>query len=392
MIETSPQFFNFPLHSCPEHNQETIAFQIPSEIPGKNPFDISKFLEEWPVNVPGIFSIYHFRETAGYMNKKRRRRLYQKLYRKILMLEEQNLLKISKSDGILWLLRGPGYSPCIVDNMHGSRIAAISAEFIPPKKQKDIYTPPKKRLREQMKAIAICNQRMMLWYPDRKAIQNLYSKYLERYQTKTLTFTHGENNSDPIITRGPCRTRFTDKGRHIGELIRYQTCWETASRLYDTGVVIGLTTDPKRFENIYHANKHFGSELNRFLTTISYHLPKPKHYICSYEFTKTGILHGHLALFGNSFLHSPDRKQELKWIARRWCQGQRVSSEEIRKDPHWKTWHRVHTDSRKDFSEEPTENTQQYLGKSLVDQLNSELYWTFDTKYFSCSKNLLRII
>jgi len=361
-------------------------FKIPSIIPGKDPFDISTFLEQTPLNLPNIFTEYHFHETNGVADKRRKRRLYQRLYRRIQKLGTLGLITLQKSEGFLWISRGLNSSSCIEEIMQESK--NTDSDDISHTQCKGIYRLPQKRLIQQTQAIDLCLSRQMLSYPDREAIQNIFQKYLKRYETKTIHYIHSDECEPSVVSQGLCRTRFNDKGRYIRELIQFNRCWNNASEIYDKGVVIGLTTAPYNFESIYHANKHFGPELNRFLTNITYKLPRRRPYFCSYEFTRTGILHAHIAFFGVTHLYSSNEDDEIAWIKKRWSQGKRVSSEEIRKDPVWGIWYRVKTDIRSNLKECPVENTRKYLGMCLTNKLDSELYWTFGQKYFSSSKDL----
>ena len=98
------------------------------------------------------------------------------------------------------------------------------------------------------------------------------------------------------------RTRFNSKSYIKKLLKRFERVFSIACRHYNYAVFLTLTTDPKRFSSLWHANRHFSVAFNRFLSFLGKRLGKRPKYICVYEFTKSGLLHAHIIIFGVSYL------------------------------------------------------------------------------------------
>ena len=367
------------------------VYQIKSDIPGKNPFDIYGFFERCGVNMQYIWVAYRFHELDGFRNKKIENKLYQRLYRRICKLNNDGIIKINKIDGFLWIYDKEDYFSCIIGNKHRSKDLLIPQESKNQPKRKDTPQSSRRRLLQKKYAIQLCKTKTMLNPADREVLKKQFEQYQQRYETKTIEYGQKTGNDSELTTihKGTCNTRFNNSSRRSHQIMKHQNCWKNASTRFKTGVILTLTTDPKKFGNIYESHKHFAHEFNRFMANISYHLPKPISYICAHEFTETGLHHGHLVIFGIPFLHSKDNTEEKAWIRKRWTQGKRVDSEEIALDQVHDIWYRIKTDKRTDTSQCPGENTYYYTGMDLIENRNTELYWAFDQQYFNNSDDLV---
>jgi hypothetical protein len=109
----------------------------------------------------------------------------------------------------------------------------------------------------------------------------------------------------------PFSTRFNSDKR-VGEMRdRYRTAWRVAAREHREGVVVTLTTDPKRYDSLAEMCEGLLDEANRLKDWVAYdpengpkragHRPPS---VVSIEFTDDGKPHLHVAFFG------------VRWVAK----------------------------------------------------------------------------
>ena len=213
------------------------------------------------------------------------------------------------------------------------------------------------------------------------------------------------DDADVIVL--PYRTRFNDKGMVLAQLKKYDSLWDTASKLYDKAVFVTLTTDPKLHQNLYESIRHFSKAFNKFQSMLARRFGHRLPYIAVYEFTKTGLLHVHVVFFGVSHLMPQDELADY-W-EKRARQGRVVYLYQLRRtrDGKW-VWRTPKNRPRDSKSRESVDDyLRKYLKKTLrfiVDfdpasidwdsddglrkVLPLALYWVTRKRFFTYSRSL----
>ena len=83
---------------------------------------------------------------------------------------------------------------------------------------------------------------------DARLLTKDFVDYLDSIDDRRLMLENVEN-PDMKLTM-PYHTRFNDDRRKAEQWARYNNAWEAADNLYGRGVMITLTTDPKRYDSI----------------------------------------------------------------------------------------------------------------------------------------------
>nr|AGL12826.1 RepTP2 [Thermococcus prieurii]AVP12428.1 RepTP2 [E. coli-T. kodakarensis shuttle vector pTPTK1]AVP12434.1 RepTP2 [E. coli-T. kodakarensis shuttle vector pTPTK2]AVP12439.1 RepTP2 [E. coli-T. kodakarensis shuttle vector pTPTK3] len=195
------------------------------------------------------------------------------------------------------------------------------------------------------------------------------------------------------------RTRFTSRAMLVQKLERYDSLFKVASARHTDAVFLTLTTDPSRFSNLYEANRQFSHSFNRFMSRLrGYFARRGQHleYIAVYEFTKSGLLHAHVIIFGVRYL------LPVRVISRWWSeagQGRVVYIYRLRNvDGRWVWARRRPRDVR--AGEGAEDYLKKYLRKALrlASTLDTSdvkkvlplaLYWAFNKRFFTYSRSLL---
>ena len=184
----------------------------------------------------------------------------------------------------------------------------------------------------------------------------------------------------------PYRTRFTDESRKLTALDNFDMAFNTATEAHTVGVFLTTTTAPRMHKSLWHADRHFGRAWDRYLRTLQKKREdrggRPQ-YIQAYEFTKSGLLHGHALLFGLDWL------DPIETISRDWKrtgQGVIVHAYKVHKEGGaWRWMKDQPTDSR---NRGPRDYLRKYVKKALYSQEAYPLYWAVNKRYFSNSRIL----
>lgn len=200
----------------------------------------------------------------------------------------------------------------------------------------------------------------------------------------------------------PYLTRYNDAGRATEIRDGFETALATAGNRHKDAVVLTLTTDPKEHEGLSEAVQSLSKNKGRLLSWLSteYQLGYRPENLSVLEFTRSGLPHYHLVLFGVS---RPVSQEQLaaKWVD--YGQG-RVVDIRTATNTHGAEGWLLHDDKAGKVS------LRQYLGKAireLVDVANSEpgdlrdrledgdisawrqaLYWATERQYYTCSPSL----
>jgi len=372
---------------------------------------MESILRENEVNLSYLVRYYimpkHFPEYNTYNNKVYRR-VYIKLYR--FFKKRNDLFMLSKKDGLIWIKP----KPQIID-----LILTARAKFKKCKNGKpdSLFRVPSKVHSFRLEAIKKVLGYKMLNSVVKDSIESLYRGYLDDIEPKIVILKRISDAPDFVddFVLLPYKTRFNDIRKKRAIIKKYNLVWDKASKKWDSAVFITLTTDPKLFKSLWHSWKHFGYALNRFLSFIGGRLRSRKYflelkgkkakkayakyikaigersrpdYIAVYEFTKSGLLHVHLVIFGVLYLVN---KRELTRLWLKYGQGAINYVYALRKRNGKWLWF---MNRKPPFVK--NESIQDYLKKYLLKSLYLDdancLYWVSGKRFFSYSRSLAVVL
>jgi hypothetical protein len=226
----------------------------------------------------------------------------------------------------------------------------------------------------------------MLSELKREHLDANFSLYLEDIEDKEIVLKKKYESSDEDdIVMMQYKTRFNDEMRRDEQVQKYDAAWERATQRYKVAVELMLTTDPSRFKSLWEANRHMSRAWNKFLSYLQKRFGFRPQYVCAFEFTKrTGLLHLHAVIFGIGWINKKDE------ITREWerCgQGSYTWIFKIVNDSG--EWHWLRQKPRDARDMQPRDYLKKYLKKSLYDQSSNTLYWTFNKRFFTHSRDLI---
>lgn len=182
----------------------------------------------------------------------------------------------------------------------------------------------------------------------------------------------------------PYQTRFNSAEMQLETLSRYDHVWTEATFRFKRGVHLMLTTDPKRFKNLYEANRHFSIAFNRFISYLQKKLGFRPKYLSSYEYTKSGLMHVHCIIFGIPYL-LPHGIITQEW--ERCGQGSYNYIYSLINDKG--AWHYARQKPA-DLEKGQTAETylRKHLDKGFQDVSLLYLYWAHNKRFFTHSRCL----
>jgi hypothetical protein len=258
------------------------------------------------------------------------------------------------------------------------------------KPRKDIHAAvPIRATIERKKAIQLLQSFKLLNTDLRAEIDNLFDEYIELCNQKViiLHLLNSENFSDlknPEYLILKYLTRFTDNTRKKQSIEQYERIFESIPPQYKKAVHLVLTTNPKLFRNLYEANRHFVIALNRFFSRLRKIFRERPLYIAVYEFTKTGLLHAHIILFGRPFL-LPKRKITQIWQA---CgQGSYNYVYSLKRTSSGWVYARERPKKLKKGTT-ADDYLKKYLLKAQYDENSMSMYWATNKRFYSFSLRL----
>ena len=380
--------------------KELPDLSLPSES-GRSPFDLSRRLPAYGVNLPTLAGQYLRYDKHLDPDHKTRDRYYRRLYRTLEKLASHGLVDLKKgADSLIWvapnnrtfnLIREKHFSnfkenkafPESEHNLKNSRDQA----------QEDLGTPlsrPRAHIRpERYRALQVARRARTLEEEDLGEIHEEYLGYRNEIDNTVLLFKRKEElgSLDGEVKTRPYETRFNSLPRKIGAEKRYKALWNNAGVMFNRGVFLTLTTDPKRHQNVTEANKAFGPALNRFMTWLRKSVKERGYgklsYISANEFQKNGLLHAHIVVFGLPYL---DHYKRISYLWSRTGQGEIVYLYSLRKDAKGWYW----TKGRPKDAEKGQscgDYLKKYISKNLQDD-GQDLYWVFAKRFFTSSKTL----
>lgn len=219
-------------------------------------------------------------------------------------------------------------------------------------------------------------------------IKTNFSEYLEDIQNKYITFYRYYPKLLPAPTLIiKYKTRFNDMARKLNSLNKFDFACSVASAENRKAVFLTLTTDPKRFKSLWAANRNFSIAWNKFMSFLTKKFGTRPKYIMSFEYTKkTGLLHCHVIFFGRSYLLSH------RYITEEWkkCgQGEINYLYGIHNSMGRWLWNSKKPQNA--GKHDAIWYLKKYLNKAIFSNEDLELYWTFNKRFFSCSRRYLAL-
>lgn len=302
----------------------------------------------------------------------------------------------------------------------------IPTDVIEPKKQprqhkKDIYAMPKNVNGPRKAAIRyLMGVKMLDWkeneqdrlhkrkgrgpYHDARFLIDLFRLYSDDTLRKIIVLM---NNLTGETLGSDYSTRFNDFQKGIDKLRSYEYAHDKSLVDYSKAVFLTLTTDPKRFPSLWHANRHMGEAFNQFVQNLTNKLGKRSKrlkYMAAAEYTKTGLLHLHILIFDRTHLFSADGEVEQAMISKIWSncgQGEIVKAYGLKNTEleggkrEWRWYGREQPKDAKGMN--GGDYLKKYLKKcmlAIIDNYNEPAntlfpYWAFNKRFFTCSRSFL---
>lgn len=156
---------------------------------------------------------------------------------------------------------------------------------------------PKRANPKRVSAILLLSQIKMLNETTQELVSDLFEAYLEDTDRRVILLRSVDTGE---FLKLPYSHRFRPN-RLKAQLAKYDLAWEQAeSRGYKQAVFLTLTTDPSKHASLADAYRNIGPAWNRFMSWLAKRLGFRPPYILVFEFTKSGLPHIHVILFGVS--------------------------------------------------------------------------------------------
>jgi len=237
------------------------------------------------------------------------------------------------------------------------------------------------------KAILELVKNKMLSYENLKVINELFLYYLTEINNKSILLKKidrdGYKDDDFLILK--YKTRFNDSGRLYEHIDNIDNIFYNASKKYKNAVFLTLTTDPNRFKNLGQSYKQFTQNLNRFFSYLRKKFKKRLPYINVMEFTKSGLLHAHIVIFGVSYLMN---SQKISSLWDKYGQGKIIKIYALKEHEGTFIWKRK---KPKDCQiSDLSCYLSKYLRKAFFSKEELSLYWASNKRFFTYSRQLLK--
>jgi len=336
------------------------------------------FRQPTPVNIQYAMKQVN-KSFQGKTNKdKEFNREYTRLYRLLKRLEKIGALELFKMDGLIWV---KPKDPTLLDLMKGR---LQNCDFAKPRKKSPFI--PKRCNEHRKEAIKIALSRQMLDEKRLKQIEKEFEAYVSssKYRKIILKRHFDAPTFYPEFLVLDYKTRFTSKEYLKKQIKNVNEIFKIASQKYQNAVLLTLTTDPKRFKSSYHGWKSFGKNFAKFMRWLTKRLGERPLYSSFYEFTKSGLLHTHVLIFGEAYLIP---KQEIVDEWKRLGQGEIVDIVALQNSSG--RWHSLGevSEAKKKVSNMKG-YLMKYLKKALINREGLGLYFASNKRFLSWSYRL----
>lgn len=295
------------------------------------------------------------------------------------------LIKNKKEpDGMLWLRARPGGLYLLST---GAKVKPYSKTVSADKNLPDLsrFVIGHRVALERKQAVDLVNHEIDIRNVSSEC-QDLFETYLERVEGLGMELIPNPDKDfygPPILLK--YTNRFNDSKKKSDIRNRYFSAWDGAAEKYKSGVFMTLTTDPKKFDNLWEANKIFQENWNKLITYLRKKTGRDLEYICVREFQKNGRLHFHAAIFGIKYLINTKKLSNI-WDG--YGQGKIVHIYSMHKDPidNEFVWSRAAPDDTQ--GRKPKDYVKKYILKAQYDTKITYQYWIYNARFFTYSRSL----
>lgn len=308
-----------------------------------------------------------------------REAVYSRFYRLIQSLGSEEYVDLNKrGNDLVWVAPQAKFF---------NLISQVQNSKYRKEKAKKEYPYPQRAKYQRIQAIKRMDSRKYLTDSDKDFLMNKFEDYKQEINNSTIILEREEEApyNDKEYLFMDYKTRFNDEGRKGRYLKKYDESVDKSLEDYKFAIHLTLTTDPKKFDSMWKANRHFSKAFNRFMSFLDSRLGERPTYIAVYEFTKKGYLHAHVIFFGKKWLLNQ------KTISREWekCgQGKIVYIYGMEnKRGKW----RYKNEEPDDYEENEGAGNylKKYLRKSAYVDYAQLFYWITNKRFFTRSKVLL---
>lgn len=299
-------------------------------------------------------------------------------YRRIEKLREAGLLELVNPHSKPFLLRSGLAALDLLSSARNSN-----------HRQTSPFELPVRAAEERKQAIRFLQASTLLTSESKDEIKSFFEAYLNDIDDKEIVLRRkGENLPGeaprPDFLFLPYQTRFTNPEHTAKNLHIYNNIWDNATSSYKRAVHLVLTTNPKRFKSLWHANRHFSIAFNRFLSYLTKHFKGRPRYLTAYEYTKSGLMHCHCIIFGIPYL-LPHLEITQEW--ERCGQGSyNYIYSLVNNNGRW-LYARKKPIELKD-GETARDYLVKYISKGTSSPEGLFLYWAFNKRFFTYSRAL----
>ncbi|RLG68572.1 MAG: hypothetical protein DRO07_03330 [Candidatus Iainarchaeum archaeon] len=338
---------------------------------------LTSFLDK-SINLSYICDLYRKSSTILPELQDKDKAVYYRFYRLFKRLEKEGLVVLSKpNNDMIFATAGKAFFDLLKQVQNSN---SANTEKKPP------FALPTRAREERIEAIKITLNTDMLTLSDKEEIGNYFDDYIDDINDRTIILERlmDEDEYGQRYFFLKYQTRFNSKAKKAELLDKYEAIIEETLARYKVAIHLVLTTDPKRHKSLWHANRHFSPAFNNFMSFLKKRLGYRPDYLTVYEFTKSGLLHAHVLIFGISYLipHVD--------ITREWEKCNQGSYNYIyalkRTKNGWQYKRERPTDSKK--GQTADDYLKKYLKKAQYDDSRLFLYWTFNKRFFTNSRKL----
>jgi len=327
------------------------------------------------VKTMGQYLLTRYREATPHISDSAAQK---RTYRRIAKLKEAGLLELVNPGSRPFLLRSSLRALDLLSSARNSNSCQTSP-----------FDVPLRASTERKQSIKFLQSSSHLT-PDMTAeISDNFVTYLEDCDQKEIMLKRKVDigpgqEPPPDYLFLPYQTRFTNPEHTQKNLFIYHQIWEAASSSHKRAVHLVLTTDPKRFKSLWHANRHFSLAWNRFISYLTKRLGYRPKYISAYEYTKTGLMHCHCIIFGIPYL-MPHSQITEEW--ERCGQGSyNYIYSLINNNGQWLYARKKPKEVKK--GETAKDYLIKYISKGTTNPEALFMYWAFNKRFFTYSRAL----
>ena len=255
------------------------------------------------------------------------------------------------------------------------------------------FAIPKNATGHRLTGIKLIHGVKQLSQADYAEINKLFDYYNDDTLSKIIAIMDESNGE---ILGAEYSTRFNDLRKSAANLDKYDFAIDKSLRHYRKACFLTITTDPKKFNNLWEANRNFQTAWNRFVQLLTKRFGRRPKYITANEYTKNGKLHSHALIMLDYIMPH----KELSKVWDRCGQGKivwvyNVYRTNTKKGMEWRFDARKRPPRSKGIS--TGDYIKKYLKKSMLASTDKwddqaaiqSMYWIMNKRFWSCSRSFL---